>query len=140
VLPIAEIDRLASLGGAEINEAKKILASAATTLLHGSAEAAAAEATARKTFEAGELAETLPTVDIDAATLGRGLGVLNAFVAAGLAASNGEARRQAQGGGLRVNDRPVTDVRTILTQADLGTAGVIKLSLGRKRHILLRPR
>ncbi len=140
LLPLAEIDRLARLGGAEINEAKKILASAATALLHGPAEAAAAEATARKTFEAGELAETLPTVEIDAAELGQGLGVLSAFVAAGLAGSNGEARRQAQGGGLRVNDRPVTDIRATLTEADLGTAGVIKLSLGRKRHILLRPR
>jgi tyrosyl-tRNA synthetase len=140
VLPIDEIDRLANLGGAEINEAKKVLASAATALLHGPSEAAAAEATARKTFEEGELAETLPTVDIDAAALGQGLGVLSAFVAAGLTASNGEARRQAQGGGLRVNDQAVTDVRAILTKADLGTAGVIKLSLGRKRHILLRPR
>jgi tyrosyl-tRNA synthetase len=140
LMPLAEIDRLARLGGAEINEAKKVLASAATALLHGPAEAMAAEATARQTFEAGELAETLPTVEIDAAELGHGLGVLSAFVAAGLAGSNGEARRQAQGGGLRVNDRPVTDIRATLTDADLGTAGVIKLSLGRKRHILLRPR
>ena len=103
MLPLDEIARLAALGGAEINEAKKRLATEATALLHGRDKAQPAEETARKTFEEGTLAETLPTVEI-AADWRSGVGVLTAFVQAGLVASTSEARRQIKGGGLRVND------------------------------------
>jgi tyrosyl-tRNA synthetase len=137
-LPMAEIARLAALHGAEINEAKKVLATEATALLHGRDKAEAAAKTAAQTFEQGALAEGLPTVEIAAAELGAGLGVLNAFVKAGLAKSNGEARRQIAGGGLRVNDVTVSDEAARLTPKDVSD-GVIKLSLGKKRHVLLRP-
>jgi len=140
-LPLAEIERLGALQGSEINEAKKVLATEATAIVHGRIVAEEAEATARKTFEEGALAETLPTVEIDRQALERGVGVLSAFAEiAGLVASNGEARRQAKGGGLRVNDQQVSDDRAILTTADLTPEGVIKLSLGRKKHMLIRPR
>ena len=138
-LPLSEIDRLAALQGSEINEAKKVLATEAAALMHGRAAAEAAESTARKTFEEGALAQDLPSVDIARAELDGGLGVLGAFVHAGLVASNGEARRQIRGGGLRVNDAAVTDEKMTLTPANLTAEGVIKLSLGKKRHILLRP-
>ena len=137
VLPLDEVARLADLAGAEINEAKKRLATEATALLHGRAAAERAAETARLTFEAGQTAETLPTVAVGPGELDAGLGVLSAFVTAGLVASTGEARRQIKGGGLRVNDRPVTDERATLGRGDL-VAGAIKLSLGRKRHILLK--
>ncbi len=137
-LSMAEIARLAALQGAEINEAKKVLASEATALLHGRAKADAAAETARKTFEQGALADDLPSVAVASGELDVGLGVLAAFVKAGLVKSNGEARRQIQGGGLRVNDQPVTDEKATLTRADLTGDGVIKLSLGRKKHVLLR--
>ncbi|MBX6328444.1 MAG: tyrosine--tRNA ligase [Pseudolabrys sp.] len=140
VLPLSEIARLSALKGAEINEAKKMLATEATALVHGRAAAEAAAETARRTFEEGTLAETLPTVEIARADLERGLGVLVAFAEkAGLVASNSEARRQIRSGGLRVNDRTVADEKMILTAHDLTAAGVIKLSLGRKRHVLLKP-
>ncbi len=140
VLPLSEIARLSALKGAEINEAKKVLATEATALVHGRAAAEAAAETARRTFEEGTLAETLPTVEIARADLERGLGVLVAFAEkAGLVASNSEARRQIRSGGLRVNDRTVADEKMILTAHDLTAAGVIKLSLGRKRHVLLKP-
>jgi tyrosyl-tRNA synthetase len=134
-----EINRLARLQGAEINEAKKALADAATTLLHGKDAARQAAETARQTFEEGAIAENLPTVEIPQGELAAGVGVLAAFVKAGLVASNGEARRQIKGGGLRVNDTPVTDERMALTDANLTPEGVIKLSLGKKRHVLLKP-
>jgi tyrosyl-tRNA synthetase len=137
-LPMAEIARLAALQGAEINEAKKVLATEATALLHGRAKAEAAAKTAQETFEKGATSEGLPTVEITSAELAAGLGVLNAFVKAGLVKSNGEARRQIAGGGLRVNDTAVSDEKAKLTSGDVSD-GVIKLSLGRKRHILLRP-
>jgi len=140
VLPLSEIARLAALRGAEINEAKKVLATEATALVHGRAAAEAAAETARRTFEEGTLADTLPTVEIARADLERGLGVLVAFAEkAGLVASNSEARRQIRSGGLKVNDRTVADEKMILTAHDLTAAGVIKLSLGRKRHVLLKP-
>jgi tyrosyl-tRNA synthetase len=139
VLPMDEIARLAALQGAEINEAKKALADAATTLLHGEEAAKQASETARQTFEEGAISENLPTVEISRAELGAGAGVLALFVKAGLVASNGEARRQIKGGGLRVNDVVITDEKMVLTLADLTPEGVIKLSLGRKRHVLLRP-
>jgi tyrosyl-tRNA synthetase len=138
-LPLAEIEKLASLKGAEINEAKKALADAATTLLHGQKAAAEAAETARRTFEEGRIAENLPTVEISQSELQSGFGVLAAFVKAGLVTSNGEARRQIKGGGLRINDTPVTDERMVLTAANLTPEGVVKLSLGRKRHVLLKP-
>ncbi len=138
-LPLAEIDRLGALKGHELNEAKKVLATEATALLHGRAAAQAAAETARRTFEEGALSESLPTVEIAHGELERGLGVLVAFVRAGLVASNGEARRQIKGGGLKINDTAVTDEKMVLTQRELTPQGVIKLSLGRKRHVLLRP-
>jgi tyrosyl-tRNA synthetase len=137
-LPLDEIAKLAALGGSEINEAKKILATEATAVVHGRDAANAAAETARKTFEEGGLADSLPTVNIPQAELEAGIGVLAAFVNAGFVASNGEARRQIKGGGLRVNDVAVTDEKMMLTPALL-TEGVIKLSLGKKRHILLKP-
>jgi tyrosyl-tRNA synthetase len=139
-LPLDEIGRLAALKGQEINEAKKVLATEATAMLHGREAAEAAEKTARQTFEEGTLAATLPTVEIGRAELDNGVGVLTAFAEkTGLVASNGEARRQIKAGGLRVNDRPVSDEKMTLTPRDLTAEGVIKLSLGRKRHVLLKP-
>ena len=139
LLPLPEIARLEALKGAEINEAKKTLASEATRLLHGDAAAEAAAKTARETFEEGTLAASLPTVEMPRAEFEAGLGVLSAFVRAGLVASNGEARRQIKGGGLRLNDVAITDERAMLRASDLSPEGVAKLSLGRKRHVLLRP-
>jgi tyrosyl-tRNA synthetase len=138
-LPLAEIDRLAALRGQEINEAKKVLATEATALLHGRSAADAAAQTARTTFEEGTLAETLPTIEIPAADVERGIGVLTAFVRAGLVASTSEARRQIKEGGLRVNDQRISDEKMTLNNRGLTPQGVIKLSLGRKRHVLLRP-
>ena len=139
MLPLDENARLAALGGAEINEAKKVLATEATALVHGRQKAEAAAETARKTFEQGALASDLPTIEIQSADLDAGLGVLTAFVRAGLAASNSEARRQIQGGGLKVNDATVTSDKVVLKMADAAGAGVIKLSLGKKKHVLLKP-
>ena len=138
-LPMAEIAKLAALKGAEINEAKKALADAATTLLHGEEAAKQAAETARRTFEEGAIAENLPTVEIPRGEFEGGVGVLTAFVKAGLVASNGEARRQIKGGGLRVNDNAVNDEKMMLSGANLTPEGVVKLSLGKKRHVLLRP-
>ena len=137
-LPMDEIGRLAALGGAEANEAKKVLATEATALLHGREAAEAAAETARKTFEQGALAADLPSVAISSGEFATGLGVLAAFVKAGLVVSTGEARRQVKGGGLKVNDMAVADERATLGPGDL-REGAIKLSLGRKRHVLLRP-
>jgi tyrosyl-tRNA synthetase len=139
VLPLDEIGRLAALKGQEINEAKKMLATEATAMVHGRAAAKEAAETARRTFEEGALAQTLPTIEIPRAELESGLGVLAAFVKAGLVTSNGEARRQIKGGGLKVNDIAVTDEKMTLTLSHLTPEGVIKLSLGRKRHVLLKP-
>jgi tyrosyl-tRNA synthetase len=140
VLPLEEIAHLSALDGQEINEAKKVLATEATALLHGRPAAEAAAETARKTFEDGALAESLPTIEITEGEFAQGLGVLAAFVKAGLVTSNGEARRQIKGGGLRVNDVVVTDEKLQLGGSDLTPEGVVKLSLGRKRHVLLRAR
>jgi tyrosyl-tRNA synthetase len=138
LLPLDEIERLEALGGAEINEAKKILANQATALLHGREAAEAAAATARQTFEEGALAESLPTVDVAAAEFQAGLGALTAFVRAGLVGSTGEARRQIRGGALRVNDVALDDERAVIGSDALHASGVVKLSLGRKKHVLLR--
>src|SRR6188472_4227734 len=138
VLPLDEIGRLSALRGAEMNEAKKVLATEATALVHDRTAADAAADTARRTFEEGTLAENLPTVEIATAEM-TSLGVLAAFVRAGLVSSNGEARRQINGGGLKVNDTTVTDEKMVLTPATLTPEGVVKLSLGKKRHVLLKP-
>jgi tyrosyl-tRNA synthetase len=138
IMPMSEINKLAALQGGEINEAKKILATEATALLHGRDAANEAADTAQKTFEQGAIAENLPTVEIPRGELEAGIGVLAAFVKAGLVASNGEARRQIKGGGLRVNDTVVTDEKMALTPASLTPEGVIKLSMGKKKHVLLR--
>ncbi|GAB5376224.1 MAG: tyrosine--tRNA ligase [Acuticoccus sp.] len=136
-LPLDEIARLAALGGAQINEAKKVLATEATAMVHGREAAEAAAATAQATFEGGGRDEGLPTVETPRATLREGMGLLSAFVLAGLAISNSEARRGITGGGARVNDERVEDPQRVLTEADLAD-GVIKLSMGRKKHALLR--
>jgi tyrosyl-tRNA synthetase len=138
-LPMSEITKLAALKGSEINEAKKALADAATTLLHGADAARQAAETARQTFEEGAIAENLPTVEIPRGEFEAGVGVLAAFVKAGLVASNGEARRQIKGGGLRVNDIAVSDEKMSLSGSNLTPEGVIKLSFGKKRHVLLKP-
>ncbi len=135
-LPMAEVGRLAGLGGAEINEAKKVLANEATALLHGRTAAEAAAETARRTFEDGAAADGLPTITIDAAVLAAGLPLLDAFLKAGLIASKGEGRRHIIAGAIRLNDAPCTDERA-LTPADL-VDGAIKLSVGKKKHALVR--
>jgi tyrosyl-tRNA synthetase len=138
-LPLVEIEKLSALKGAEINEAKKALADAATTLLHGADAARTAAETARQTFEEGAIDANLPTVGVPRSELEAGIGVLTGFVRAGLVASNGEARRQIKGGGLRVNDVAVGDEKMMLKLANLTPEGIIKLSLGKKRHVLLKP-
>ncbi|KAA0970551.1 tyrosine--tRNA ligase [Aureimonas fodinaquatilis] len=137
-LPMGEIARLAALGGAEINEAKKVLATEVTALCHGRETAEQAAETARTTFEEGALSDNLPTVSLPASELAGGIGILAALVRAGLAASNGEARRHIQGGAVRINDVPVADDKAVLETPHVND-GVIKLSLGKKRHILVRP-
>jgi tyrosyl-tRNA synthetase len=139
-LPIEEVARLAALQGAEVNEAKKVLATQATALIHGREAAEQAAETARATFEEGALALSLPKVAVSADEVAAGLGVLSAFVKAGLVASTGEARRQIKGGGLRVNDVLVTDERGALGEKDFEKDGVAKLSLGKKKHVLLERR
>lgn len=138
-LPMGEVAKLAALGGSEINDAKKVLATEITAMLHGREPAEQAAETARKTFEEGALAETLPTVEVPASELEAGIGVLSLFVKAGLAGSNGEARRHVQGGAVRINDQPVSDEKQIVGTNDATADSVIKLSLGRKKHILVRP-
>lgn len=135
-LPMTEIVRLEALSGSEINEAKKVLASEATALLHGRDVAEAAADTSRRTFEAGEIADGLPTIIVD---LENGAGLLAAIVLGGFASSNGEARRHVQGGAIRINDAPVSNDRLILTRQSLNADGVIKLSMGKKKHVLLKP-
>jgi tyrosyl-tRNA synthetase len=134
-LPLTEIARLGALGGAEINEAKKVLATEATAMLHGRQAAEAAAETARRTFEDGQSAAGLPTLTLD---LDGGTGLLAAMVAAGFATSNGEARRSIQGGAVRINDEPVADDKLVLTRALLAD-GAIKLSMGKKKHVLVKP-
>ena len=139
LLPMDEIAKLAALKGQDINEAKKILATEATALIRGREAADAASETARKTFEEGAIASDLPTLEISRAELDASAPVLGLFVKAGLVASNGEARRQIKGGGLRVNDVAIADEKMVLTPKDLTPEGVIKLSMGRKKHVLLKP-
>jgi tyrosyl-tRNA synthetase len=139
VMPLDEIERLAALKGAEINEAKKILATSATAMVHGQAAADEAASTARTTFEEGGLGSSLPTIEVPRAELHAGIGVLVAFVKAGLAASNGEVRRAIANNAIIVNDVRVTSDKATIGEADVTADGVVKLSLGRKRHVLLKP-
>ena len=134
-LPEAEILRLENLQGAELNDAKKILATEATALAHGRDAAEASAETARKTFEEGAAADTLPKVAVEAAAIAAGITVYELLVKAGMAASNGEARRLIKGNGVRLNDVAVTDEFAKLS--DLGSAGSVKLSAGKKRHALI---
>jgi tyrosyl-tRNA synthetase len=138
-LPENEIARLENLQGAELNDAKKILATEATTMCHGREAALAAEETARKTFEEGALATNLPTFEIARAQLSDGMPVANLAQLAGLTKSTGEARRLIQSGGLRVNDAPVGDVKATVGLSDVADSGVLKLSAGKKQHILVKP-
>lgn len=137
-LPLDEIARLEALEGAEINDAKKALADAATTMLHGADEAQKARAAAEAAFEQGRLSADLPTVELPRAEV---LDQMIAAVAtrAGLTASNGEARRLAQGGGLRLNDTAVSDGAQLLAEADLNADGVLKLAAGKKKIVLVKP-
>jgi len=139
VLPLDEIARLAALRGQDINEAKKVLATEATALVHGRAAAEEAATTARTTFEEGGLGANLPTVEVPRGEVSSGLGVLAAFVKAGLAASNGEVRRAIANNAILVNDVRVTSDKAVIGEADVTPEGVVKLSLGRKRHVLLKP-
>ena len=138
-LSLDEIAKLAALGGNEINDAKKILATEATAIVHGRQAAEEAAETARKTFEEGALADTLPTVSVPSVELEAGIGVLTLFVMAGLAGSNGEARRHIKGNALKINDQPVSDDRMSVDAGHIGPEGAIKLSLGKKKHVLVRP-
>ncbi len=133
ILPMAEIAKLEMLGGAEINEAKKVLANAATALLHGQAAADEAAETARKTFEEGASAAGLPTF-----TLSLPMGILQASVAVGFATSNGEAKRAIQGGAIRIDDKPVADDKLMIEDKMFNAEGIIKLSMGKKKHVLLK--
>jgi tyrosyl-tRNA synthetase len=138
-LPMDEIARLSALGGSEINEVKKILATEVTAMLHGRENAEQAAETARKTFEEGALADNLPSIDVAKGELEAGIGLLALIVKAGLAASNGEARRHVQGGAVRINDVAISDERKMIGSGEVTADGVIKLSLGKKKHILVRP-
>ncbi|NOU06145.1 MAG: tyrosine--tRNA ligase, partial [Hyphomicrobiaceae bacterium] len=139
LLPMSEIEKLSALQGAEINEAKKILATEATALIHGATKANAAAETAQKTFEQGAIATDLPTVTIPRAELAAEMSVLAAFVKSGLAASNGEAKRALANNSLSINDARVLDDKVKLSLTDVGPDGVIKLSFGKKKHVLLKP-
>ncbi|MDH5411932.1 MAG: tyrosine--tRNA ligase, partial [Alphaproteobacteria bacterium] len=138
-LPLDEIARLEALEGADINEAKKVLATEATKLCHGEAAAAAAAETAAKTFEQGVIAEDLPTIVVPSSELKAGLAAFELMKRAGLAGSNGEARRLIKGGGARLNDVAISDETAQITLGDVNADGVIKLSAGKKRHALVRP-
>jgi tyrosyl-tRNA synthetase len=138
-LPIDEIARLEALEGAELNDAKKILATEATALVHGRQLAEQAAETARKTFEEGAIATDLPSVSVDASEIENGAGLLGLIVAAGLAKSNGEARRHVKGGAIKINDKPISDESLSVDSSYLDEDGAIKISFGKKRHILLRP-
>ncbi|WP_375642008.1 MULTISPECIES: tyrosine--tRNA ligase [unclassified Bartonella] len=138
-LPMDEILKLSVLQGTEINEAKKILATEVTAMLHGRALANAAAETARKTFEEKTLGENLPTVEVNASELKKGVGLLTLLVQAGLAKSNSEARRHVQGGGVRVNDQIIEDETHLIIEEDVSAEGIIKLSFGKKKHVVMKP-
>ena len=137
--PLDEIARLEQLHGADLNEAKKILATQATALVHGEDAAEECLKTATETFEAGGTSQNLPTIDMSAESLKTGIGILEAFVMAGLANSNSEARRLVQGGGAKLNDTAVSDIKFQITSEHAVNEGSIKLSSGKKKHVLLKP-
>jgi tyrosyl-tRNA synthetase len=137
-LPMSEIARLAALKDAEINEAKKILATEVTALAHGRKAAEEAAETARRTFEEGARADTLPTVAVPRARLAAGIAAFELLHEAGLAESRNEARKLIKGGGGRLNDKPIASDTALIGEADLDSAGTLKLSAGRKRHVLVR--
>ena len=138
-MPLDEIARLEKLEGAELNDAKKILAGEVTRMCHGEAAAVEAAETARKTFEEGGLGGALPRTDVVSGELEAGIAAYELFKLAGLAASNGEARRLIKGGGGRLNDVAISDETRPITLGDLNAEGVIKLSAGKKRHALIVP-
>ena len=138
-LPMDEIARLERLEGAEINDAKKVLANEATTLLHGAEAAETAAAASKAAFEDGRLSDDLPTFEVSRAELEAGIALAAVVADAGLASSRGEARRLAQGGGLRVNDKVEADGQRTLVLADVGAGGVIKLAAGKKKIVLIKP-
>ena len=135
-LPLDEIGRIEALEGSEINEAKVLLANEVTSLVHGAEAAAAAEATARETFEAGGAGADLPQVTFTAEDIGEGISAAQLFVKAGLAASGKEAKRLISGGGAQIDDQAVTDPGMMLTADRL--AEPLKLTAGKKRHALAR--
>jgi len=138
-LPLSEIARLESLAGQEINEAKKLLATEVTALAHGRAAAEEAAQTARRTFEEGGKADTLPTIEVAKSRLSAGIAAFELFHDAGLTSSRTEARKLIKGGGGRLNDRPIASDTEIIGDGDLDASGTLKLSAGRKRHVLVRP-
>jgi len=137
-IDMAEIARLEKLEGVEINAAKKILADHATTLCHGPDAAKSARETAEKTFEDGQRGHDLPQVEMAKDTFAKGINAFLLFREAGLATSNGEARRLIKGGGGKLNDQTIKDEMQIITAADLGQDNSLKLSAGKKRHIIVR--
>ena len=139
ILPLGEIGRLAALKGADVNEAKKVLATEATALVHGRAAADAAAETARRTFETGETSLALPSVVLPRSEIDAGVGILATFVKAGLATSNGEVRRAIANNAIQVNDVRITDDKYVIAGKDLTADGVIKLSFGKKQHVLIKP-
>ncbi len=137
-LPEAEIAKLEALEGAEINDAKKTLANEATKLCRGPEGAKAAAETARQTFEQGRIGDELPTIEVPRAELEGGIAVFDLLRRAGLAESNGAARRLIKGGGGRINDQVIADDKLQVGLSDLNGGGIIKLSAGKKRHALVR--
>ena len=137
-LPLDEIERLEKLEGAEINEAKKILAHEATLLCHGEEAAVRAAETAQKTFEQGAFGGDLPSIEVARGELDGGLGLLEALTRAGLTATNGEARRFVQQSAVKINDEKIDDPRAQLDAGMLNADGVIKLSVGKKKHALVK--
>lgn len=137
-LPLDRVAELEALPGAQINEAKKVLADEATRMAHGEDEARKARDAAEKAFEQGALSADLPTFEVAAADLKTGIVLANLFADAGLAASRGEARRLAQGGGVKVNDKAEPDANRVVTEADL-VDGVVKLAAGKKKIVLVKP-
>jgi tyrosyl-tRNA synthetase len=137
-MPLDEVARLEALKGQEINEAKKILATEITALAHGRKAAEEAAETARRTFEEGARADTLPTVSVPRARLAAGIAAFELLHEAGLAESRNEARKLIKGGGGRLNDKPIAGDTATVSEADLDSSGTLKLSAGRKRHVLVK--
>ncbi len=137
-LPMDEIARYGALEGAEMNEAKKVLATEATAMVHGRETAEQSAETARKTFEEGAAADTLPTISVSESDLGAGIGLLSLMVEAGFASSNGEARRHIKGGAIRINDKQITDEQLNVSSMMKNADGAIKLSIGKKKHVLIK--